>query len=91
MSKIVFLVPIAILAMVFIPFALLIDDGFKTREENSINERLSAAKYYLEHKNQPSKALKVYEQVIDRYGPIPEAIEGKEKILREYAYLKFEK
>lgn len=64
-------------------FAIIIDEGYKNREDITIKERLGTAQHYLDNENNPSRALEVYEKLIERYGPIPEAVEEKEEILQK--------
>ena len=77
------LLPMGSLIFFLSVFAIIIDEGHKNREDITIKERLGAAQHYLENENNPSKALEVYEKLIERYGPIPEAVEGKKEILQK--------
>ena len=76
------LLPMGILVFFLSVFAIIIDEGHKNREDITIKERLGTAQHYLENENNPSRALEVYEKLIERYGPIPEAVNGKEKVLQ---------
>ena len=76
------LLPMVILIFFLSVFAIIIDEGHKNREDITIKERLGTAQHYLENENNPSRALEVYEKLIERYGPIPEAVNGKEKVLQ---------
>ena len=81
------LLPMVILVFFLSVFAIIIDEGHKNREDITIKERLGTAQHYLENENNPSRALEVYEKLIERYGPIPEAVNGKEKVLQRLQQL----
>lgn len=81
------LLPMVILVFFVSVFAIIIDEGHKNREDITIKERLGTAQHYLENENNPSRALEVYEKLIERYGPIPEAVNGKEKVLQRLQQL----
>ena len=79
--------PLSISIFFLFVFALVFDEGFKKRDAMTINERLGTAQFYIEEER-PKEALSVYEKIIERYGPIPEAIQGKEKLLTDNEFLR---